>query len=232
LISEQPFEYGFVLLTKKTMKLRMVWLIALLGTGTLLAQKSKDTENVRKTLTLDPFQSIGLAISADVEISYGKVQRVEVAGPPHLVNDLTTEVRKGNWSIEYRSKNRSKSTLTLYITLPELRELAVAGSGQITMVSAFPAIDKLSLSIAGSGKITVLGETDKLQISIAGSGRVNADALISGTGQIDIAGSGHARVDTRESLKVSIAGSGSVAYKGRPKISSSIAGSGSVKTLD
>lgn len=207
-------------------------MIALLGTGTLLAQKGKDTEIVRKTLTLDPIQSIGLAIAANVEIRYGKTQTVEVAGPAHLVNDLTREVRKGNWSIEYGSKNRSKSILTFYITLPELRALAVAGSGQITMVSAFPVMDKLNLSVAGSGKITVLGETDKLHISIAGSGRVEADALISSTGQIDIAGSGHARVDTRESLKVSIAGSGSVAYKGRPKISSSIAGSGSVRSLD
>jgi len=221
-----------VLVKKKTMKLKLLFVIALLGTGTLFAQKVKDNEIIRKVLPVADFQRIGLAISAQVDIRYGPVQQVEFVGPAQLLNEINTEVKHGEWAIEWRSKLKSSSNITLIITLPELRSLAVAGSGSIKALSAFPPTQKLDLTIAGSGKITFMGETADLRVSIAGSGIVTADQVRSKTCNVDIAGSGTAKVNAVEKLTVAIAGSGKVSYQGRPSVKSSIAGSGSVWTVE
>jgi hypothetical protein len=221
-----------VLVQKKTMKLKLLFVIALLGTGTLFAQKVKDNEIIRKVLPVADFQRIGLAISAQVDIRYGAVQQVEFVGPAQLLNEINTEVKHGEWAIEWRSKLKSSSNITLIITLPELRSLAVAGSGSIKALSAFPPTQKLDLTIAGSGKITFMGETADLRVSIAGSGNVTADQVRSKSCVVDIAGSGTAKVNAVEKLTVAIAGSGKVSYQGRPSVKSSIAGSGTIRTVE
>ena len=90
---------------------------------------------------------------------------------------------------------------------------------------------KVKAEIAGSGNMTIAGETKDEEIRIAGHGDYKAENLKAENAEIHIAGSGDVKVFADNTLDINIAGSGSVFYKGSPKVSQHIAGSGEIKQL-
>lgn len=187
---------------------------------------------VTETLTLDPFTSIGLAVSGTVYITKGSPQKVTVEGQKNIIDNLKREVKGGSWEIGMSKNARNYESLTINITVPDIEGLSIAGSGKIIGQSAFEGLDDVDMSIAGSGTIEFSGSAEKAKISIAGSGDIKAAGLKVTDCNVDIAGSGDCHVDVQGDLNVSIAGSGNVNYKGRPRVSSSIAGSGKVRTVN
>lgn len=194
-------------------------------------KQSEASEVVKQTLNLDEFHSIGLGLSADVRLSPGNKQEVVVEGPEHLIENLNRDVRNGFWNIELTTRTRYSKRLIIYITMKELKEISLGGSGKIYTTSPFQNLGELAFSIGGSGEITFSGSAESLKVSIGGSGTVNAKDLSVKSSKVSIAGSGDCYIDVSDNLEVALAGSGSVMYKGRPKIKSSIAGSGKVETL-
>lgn len=192
--------------------------------------KTKSGE-ITRTLELDPFTAVGLAVNGDIIISKGP-QSVKVVGEAKAINNLELEVKKNTWNIGFVEKMKNYKKLTFYITMPEVTGLSIAGSGTITSEDSFDNLGKLKISIAGSGDISFKGSVNELEVSIAGSGDANVDKIEAEKVTVSIAGSGDAYVHARENLKVSIAGSGDVHYKGRPHVKSSVAGSGSISTMD
>ncbi len=108
--------------------------------------------------------------------------------------------------------------------------LTIAGSADADLDLKTP---ETKVSIGGSGEVKMKGKTRDLKISIAGSGDFEGEDFLSESADINIAGSGSAKVFTSVELKISIAGSGDVFYAGNPKnIKKSIAGSGNIKAID
>ncbi len=108
-------------------------------------------------------------------------------------------------------------------------ELTIAGSGDAELEVKTP---EMKVNIGGSGKVMMKGKTRDLKLSIAGSGDFEGESLLSENTDINIAGSGGAKVFSSLSLKVSIAGSGDVYYAGDPAdVKKSIAGVGRVKPI-
>ncbi|MBL7793248.1 MAG: DUF2807 domain-containing protein, partial [Saprospiraceae bacterium] len=120
----------------------------------------------------------------------------------------------------------------VWITVPTLKALSLAGSGDIITKTAFNGLDNLKMDIAGSGTIEVKGSANSASVDIAGSGDVKAADLETKSVEVSIAGSGDCYIHAVDMLKVSVAGSGDVHYKGRPRVKTSIAGSGEVETMD
>jgi len=199
----------------------------LLTYTTLLGQGSQATN--RKKLDLNSFSSLGVEVNANVWITQGKNQEVWVDGPQALIDRLHKQVKNDTWTIKYDDFSiKPNKQITIHITMPRVRSLAVAGSGKIMSRSNFKNEETLSFSVAGSGVIAFAGTADEIKISIAGSGNVQTKDLNVRTAKVSIAGSGDCFLEVSESLEVSIAGSGSIFYGGNPKIKSSIAGSGKV----
>ena len=122
--------------------------------------------------------------------------------------------------------------IDVYITLPMIDELSVAGAGSIIGETDFTNVDDLEVSIAGSGDITLNGSGEDLEVSVAGSGDIDLAGFKVDDCEVSIAGSGDCEVNVSGSLEVNIAGSGDVKYKGDPdKVKSSIAGSGDVRSF-
>jgi len=187
-------------------------------------------QNARRTLDLDRFSSIGLGISANVYLTPGNTQRVEVEGREDILDLLDTDVRNGSWNIKFTKRDvRNPGKINVYITLPEVKKLSIGGSGKIVTERPFDGLGDLQFSIGGSGVIEFAGTARKLNISIGGSGSVKAEKLQVEDCDVSIGGSGDAYVEVRENLNVSIAGAGDVVYGGRPRVRSSIAGSGKVR---
>lgn len=220
------------------MRMEKTWLLLLAIVAfwnTSTAQKwgtiNGEGSVVTKTLKLDNFNEIGLAVVGEVYLSKGNTQKVTVKGQANIIDNLKTEVKDGEWDIEFDQKARNYEKLIFYITVPDIERLSIAGSGSIKGEDAFDNLDRLDLAIAGSGDIEFSGSARNVSVSIAGSGNVKVENLKTEDCKVDIAGNGDCSIEVTDALSVSIAGSGDVKYKGSPRLSTSIAGSGRVRQM-
>lgn len=199
-------------------------------------------------LDLDDITGIALAMDARVELTQGPEQSIEVEGKSDIFDELNLDVNSnGVWTIETEDCIRDLDDLTFYITLPELRDVTISGSGEIYSTNTFTGMgdveiritgsgevdlaleaDDIEADISGSGKMTLEGIADELDLNITGSGDVRGFNLTAREGNINISGSGDAEVRTEDRLDVRITGSGDVYYKGQPVLDVSITGSGEV----
>ncbi|MFL9482948.1 head GIN domain-containing protein [Chitinophagaceae bacterium LWZ2-11] len=195
---------------------------------------------------------IKLAGSFDVELTQGPAASVKIEGDANLLSYVVTEQRDGFLVIKTKEHINlsSEHDIKIIITTPKLEEISLTGSGNITGNSKFTDGDRLKVSIAGSGDVSLEANTPKVEASIAGSGSItikgetkDAVVRISGVGdykgdslkaenvEVHIAGSGNVKVFADAKLDVHIAGSGDVYYKGTPSITQHIAGSGGIRQM-
>lgn len=199
-------------------------------------------------LELDDITGIALSMSARVELTQGPEQSILVEGKSDIFDELNLNVNSnGIWNIETDDCIRDLDDLTFYITLPELRDVIISGSGEIFSTNTFVGMgdidlritgsgeidlaveaDDIEVDISGSGKTTLEGIADELDLNITGSGDVRAFNLTAREGNINISGSGDAEVRAEDRLDVRITGSGDVFYKGQPLLDVTITGSGEV----
>ena len=195
---------------------------------------SGEGPRVTKTIDLDDFTGIGLSLGADVHLEQGSKQKVTIKAQQNIIDLIQKEVRGGEWKIGFEKgiNLRRHDGIDIYITIPTVDKLAIAGSGSITGKNDFKNVKDLEVSIAGSGDVELSGSGDDLEISIAGSGNVELADFETNDCDVSIAGSGDCEIHVNGSLYVSIAGSGDVKYRGNPaKVKSKVAGSGDVRSF-
>ena len=196
------------------------------------------------------FTSISYALPGSLEIVQGSSESLVLKGNQDDLDKIITKVEGGTLKIYTKPHVSNLSHITVYVTVRNLEELDVAGSGDVNVKDVLKSDDfeltlsgsgdvmfnkleasSLEISLAGSGDISIAGKVKEVEISIAGSGDIKADELESENAEVSIAGSGSARVWATESLETSIVGSGDVYYKGNPLVEADVVGSGSTKTL-
>ncbi|MBK8491511.1 MAG: DUF2807 domain-containing protein [Saprospirales bacterium] len=201
---------------------------------------------VTRVLELPSFSGIDLKISGNVVLRQGSEQYVEVEGQANIIDLLKLNVNNNTWDIKFTDCVRDHDELTFYITLPEITNLDISGSGKIYGDNLFEgdnldlrisgsgdldlALDyqKLDSRISGSGDIRLEGDATKFDLDISGSGDYHAFNLKTEKGDVKISGSGKAEVYVTDNLDVKITGSGSVYYIGNPNLDIQITGSGKV----
>lgn len=198
-------------------------------------------------------ERIKLAGSYDVEITQGPTTSVKVEADENILPFILTRSEDGFLII--KSKDHvslsTDNTIKIFITTPKLEQVNLAGSGNIIGKNKFTGGDNLTLKIAGagdmkmdvntpsieaeiagSGSMTLTGETRDQRIRISGVGDYIGEALKSENAVVKIAGSGNVKLFAAATLDVNIAGVGSVYYKGSPAVKQHVAGSGEVKKLE
>jgi hypothetical protein len=242
--------------TKKIIIILLIGVIGISFTGCLYNISSKPCNNKTVTKgerTLNKFSEINLAVAADIHLTQGSPQKVEIEGPACDLENIKTIVSGSSLSIHNEHNiygNREKTTI--YITVEDINSLSIAGSGSIIAKTAIRSNDldlditgsgsiiiqelnavTVKSSIAGSGSIELSGteKTEKHKIQINGSGDIKAKNLPTSIVDVSIAGSGTCYLNVIEKLKASIMGSGDIYYSGKPEIESSSAGSGKIKPL-
>lgn len=207
----------------------------------------------KETREVSGFTGVSVAGPFQVSVQQGSSFSVAVEADENLMQYI--EIKKDGNTLEIGERDgynlRGTRGLRVLLQLPEIQLLSISGNGNILTTSALKSAGIIDLNIAGSGKIdaavdapevqvkiagsgtaNVSGQTRKLDISIGGSGDCLSENLKSETCNINIAGSGTARVFASTSLDVSVGGSGDVYYAGKPQnIRKSIAGSGKIKEL-
>lgn len=210
-------------------------------------------EIIKETRDVGQFSSISLNISADVYLTQGTVQKVEIEGDKNSLQEIETVVT--NEALKIQTKNHfggNTGNVTVYITLPEIEGLSVAGSGDIKARSGIKA-DELDLGVSGSGSIdikeltvrevsaTITGSGNidiisgqaqsEMDVMITGSGSFSAEGFSTGEADITITGSGSATVWAVKELETNITGSGNVSYKGNPQVNARATGSGRTRSI-
>jgi len=206
---------------------------------------------ISKDLDLDEFEGFEMAISANVILSKGNKQSVRVEGQANIIDNIKTRVSGKIWDINFDKNTKNHKKVIIYITIPHLTEIELSGSGSVKGEDSFDNLDRIDLSvtgsgniklsvsskksncrISGSGNIKLSGESNFNKISITGSGDFHGYNLDTHESKISITGSGDCEVNVSDDLDLNIVGSGDVYYKGKPKLRSNIIGSGDVESVN
>jgi hypothetical protein len=156
------------------------------------------------------------------------------AGSPRIVitasEDFLSHVRVGNGRIrmerDWRNARGERAEVT--ITGVTVHNITLAGTGRVNLEKL--DLDRLHLTVAGSGALTGEGRVDDLDLTVAGSGDSDLSRLSVRRANIHIAGSGRVALTPRDQANLSVAGSGTVHMAAMPpRISQSIIGSGGVR---
>lgn len=209
-----------------------------------------EDDYVKQTLNLDRFDQIGLSLDATVYVRQGSRQSVEIEASERALERLNKEVRNGRWNIGFEGRNnmRNYGSIDIWITVPKLEKVSIAGSGKVLSENTFTNSDEFTANISGSGDLKMAVEADEVKCMVTGSGTMelrgeaNEQKLtITGSGDIEsyglqtkhcvarITGSGESEVSVSDQLEVYITGSGDVSYKGDPRLKSRVTGSGDVR---
>lgn len=218
----------------------------------LMACVTATTNDVNKdtdTKDLKDFKSISFNISGDLYLTQGNEFSVKIEAKPSDLEEIITYVEDNTLTIKTKNGWENLNDVKVYITMPVIEGVALAGSGNIYAKEKITSneidlslagsgnlnfenliAEQTDASIAGSGNINLKGKTNQsFNVSIAGSGDINCQDLEAKDVNVSIAGSGSARVNAMDNLTTSIVGSGDVYYKGRPLINASSTGSGSTR---
>ncbi len=209
--------------------------------------KGASVEEYRYTGTFD---GINLRMQANVFVSIGEEYSITILAAENILELIETK-STGNTLIIDNSRclRTQNNDVRIFITMPEIKLLRVAGSGNIVVDNFFYS-ERIAAEVSGSGKIYFSGEFDQINSSVSGSGVIDMigsaraqNCQISGSGRIDalqmesqlvdlrISGSGEVCVHAVQKLDARISGSGKVYYRGNPSVNLNISGSGNIYHL-
>ena len=206
---------------------------------------------------LSAFTEISVKNDAKLILKQDSVQSVTVKANDETISNLVVEVKDRKLVIRYTTNswfNRkfSSGEVLVYVSVPQIDELTVAGSGSITGEgninarvldcyvngSGFVRLDnlkaeKITAGLSGSGHLQLAGDgvVSEFKMGVSGSGGVKASGLKAKNVNVLISGSGNCVVNALEKLSCKVAGSGNVIYAGNPQIETTIVGSGTVKEM-
>jgi len=166
-------------------------------------------------------------IPGSVFITQGTPAELTLQGQANLLPFVTSEISNEILTLDFDECLNSGMPINVFVTVPNLRAVSLAGIGNITFVNDITS-PRLETSIVGSGNLDLQGSADTLEVIIIGQGNANAFDMISDRCLVNITGQGNVEVTANNLLDVLINGQGNVFYKGMPTITSEINGQGEV----
>jgi hypothetical protein len=215
----------------------------------VLAAHFSFAQITKKTLELPEFKSIYVNSSYTVYLKQTNKQEVTVEALTDIFTASDIKVENGILmiNIERKQETPNKSlwakiddiklnpTMKLYISMKNINELMVNGSGKIISENSLAA-STLSLAVNGSGSMDVDIKGETLKAEVSGSGNLalrgyatSLDALVSGSGvisgfncpvessKVKVSGSGMCEVNVTNNLDALIFGNGQIKHKGNTK---------------
>ncbi|HLO57139.1 MAG TPA: head GIN domain-containing protein [Bacteroidales bacterium] len=212
-------------------------------------------QTVKETRDVGSFTGVTLAFSGNVYITQGSPAKVVIEADQNTMDKIETEIHGSNLVLKTRDGYwRNLGKINAYITMPDVSNLSVTGSGDLICESPLKTNDvelfvsgsgsvrisslsgrEVTANITGSGDIVVAGNTGadgEMDATITGSGSIKAEGIPVSEATVHITGSGSAAVNVTKELETSITGSGSVNYKGNPLVNASATGSGRTRSIN
>lgn len=194
--------------------------------------------DVTRTLAWDGQDSLRIEDSLNVVFVQGAQAGIVVTGPQDAVDRVVVtggriSLKDGNERVTFGFRPggaeiwADSERVRIKVTAPAVNRFSVDGSGELDIQNYDR--DELRVDINGSGEVTATGKARRLALSITGSGDADLAALTLADADVNITGSGEARVGPTGEADITISGSGDVTLTERPaRVSRSISGSGSI----
>lgn len=158
-----------------------------------------------RAMDWDGSDRAGLNMLGEARYTPGIGDRLQASGDPQVLAHL--RIRGGTVELDCRGwRDRTKDVV---VNLPGRSFDRFHVSGGRLVLNRLDQ-QRLSVSIAGSGKVRANGKAQDVKFSIAGSGEMDLDQITANRGEMKIAGSGTFRAGSVAiaELAMSIAGSG------------------------
>lgn len=238
------------------MKIRTLAIAGLaiaLAACSALAEGSWDFVRGNGTVRLESrevaaFTGIEVAGSGLVRFTVGAERQLTVETDANILPYIRTEVRGGVLVLSVEpGVSINPTRLVFRVTAPDLRSIAIAGSGDVRAESPIETrrfdvsiagsgdvegditADEVSVEIRGSGSVSLAGAADSGRFEIYGSGDIELEDLAVGDARIVIRGSGSVTLTATRTLDVDIAGSGDVHFHGDARVTVRDVGSGDLE---
>lgn len=218
-------------------------------------QKVSGNGNIKKeTRNASGYTEVSTSGSWDVMIAYGESNTIEVEGDENLLPYIETKVEGNKLSI--KSKNNTnlntRNKITIYVSLTRLTGISLSGSGDVigngkffntgdtklsvsgsgTIKLAANKLDKVTVTVSGSGNARIAGSASAVSARISGSGNIDCAELVSDDAEAHISGSGNIKLNANKSIDANISGSGDVSYRGSASdIKKHVSGSGRLSKI-
>lgn len=208
---------------------------------------------ITQTRNVSDVLAIKVDYPAQVVVTQGDTQSIQVEAEDNLLAGLKTQVHNGVLEIFYKSNDgrhvNPTKPVKISIVVKDLQKLDLTSTGEVIIeglktdelsVSLSGAgntrlhevfLHSLSVKLSGAGSMTSSGTIDTLGLYISGFGSFNGKQLHSKTVIVDLSGAGSATVWVDDQLDVEISGAGSVNYYGSANVKQRINGLGSVTHL-
>jgi hypothetical protein len=205
-------------------------LLPLTGCGALGGPRVRGS-GVVKTEQRDVanFSSVALSGVGHVVVKQTGRESLSVRAEDNLLRLLETSVAGGTLSLGTAPGANIQPTkpIEYVIEVKSLAGLSLTGAGD--MEASGVDGDRLTVSIAGAGNITVSGKARVLELSISGAGKYQGEQFQMQKATVKSSGAGNAIVNAGAELDVNVSGVGSVEYLGSPQVRQTITGVGTVK---
>ncbi len=158
----------------------------------------------RQERSLPAFTEIEAGGIFEVFIKQGEQQKVVVETQEKFMDDVLTEVSKGQLELSTRGKHKIES-IKVYITMPELHQIEAGGVCKIVTEGEFSTED-LELDFSGCSKGNMELSSGILKLDCSGASQLTLTASASGT---EIESSGASQLNLNLTVpRLSIEGSG------------------------
>jgi Putative auto-transporter adhesin, head GIN domain len=208
---------------------------ALLVLCAITFASAQSKENVR----VDSFTRIAFRTAGKLYLRQGATQKVEVEGDKEYIRELDIRVEGGKLVIGKEgwsswSWGREDDRVNVYVTVPNIEGLSVAGSGDLIAETKITARD-IALNVSGSGSMTVdVDASGDMEADVSGSGKIDLrgkcrdfDSHVSGSGRVKM------DITIAERAAFGISGSGKILASGSAReVKATISGSGEVLAAD
>lgn len=203
-----------------------------------IAQEKTAGNRITQSRNISNFSFIKLEMSGNVYVQQGNQFSVTIEAAPALIDQITTTVVDRTLVIDSKNKNwsGSSSVVKIYVQLPLVHGLEIAGSGTIEAKTNFTS-NLLACTLGGSGSIKLLEvSAGKVSLKLEGSGKIAITKATAENFICELYGSGNLVCEsiTAKLLAVTLNGSGDISIPeiATGKLYVQNAGSGSIRQLN
>lgn len=204
-----------------------------------------------KNAQLAEFNEIEVNIPAQVHLKQGSEHKASFRTNKNLINIISFEVKRGKLTIDADPCIKSASEMNIYLSFKNLQAAEMNGTAAL-LSSDMIESKSLDLTMNGSGRADIrlnctdleteingtsdvifAGNCKNHEINLQGSGKINTYNMISEKADIELNGTGTAKLTAIKELDIEINGTGTVFYKGKPeKVNTQINGTGKVEPVE
>lgn len=196
-------------------------------TNELTGQLTEQTRSVERFTTLE------LSVAAEVILTQDSSNSLRIEADKGALEHIETRLEGEHLTIRARNSSwNNLGEIKIYVTMSDILGLSVTGSG--TLRSDKPVYaSNLDLQVSGSGQIQLRKvEAPQVNATVTGSGSIDLAGTGSGSSELNLTITGSGEMNTEsfavDNVSVTITGSGSARIRALKNLDTNITGSGDV----